>query len=85
MLDIVQEHGWKDPVKTKRLIPDWLNDNDYIVPAGELYIHSPESIKFMSEVVGADDFMLKIMREGLSLVFQLQPSSCYKEPNNQSV
>ena len=84
MLDIVREHGWVDPVKTESLISDWLITNNYLIPSGDLSIHSPESIRFMTEVIGADEFTLSIMKNGVSLDFKQQPPPCYKEVNNQS-
>lgn len=38
----------------------------------------------MEEVVGADEFSLNIMKEGVSLVFAQQPPPCYFEANNRS-
>ncbi len=47
-------------------------------------IHDPLSVKFMREVIGAESWVLDILRYGVKLDFAALPPESYTEPNNKS-
>jgi len=47
-------------------------------------IHDAESIKFMQDIIGAGEWVLHLLSEGLSFDWLSSPPSAYAEPNNKS-
>ena len=54
-----------------------------VTKASEFSIHSPESIRFMKQVVGASSNVLRLLENGLTPAVNV-PNPPYKEENNLS-
>ncbi len=82
--DIIREHGWKDPKKTKELIFEALDKHGFTLPEGRLSIHSENSKRFMQLVVNAPKFVMDIISNGVDLKVNLDHNAFYHERNNSS-
>ena len=58
-------------------------EQGYVKQEGEKSIHSRDSIRFSTEVVGIGDWQRKVLEQGLKLEFEKEPGK-YRERNNQS-
>ena len=76
---------WEEPQKTWERLITFLAKRGFAKPdsADVLSIHNPESIRFWQEIIGAENWVLEILMNGLTPNFSSPPSN-YAEDNNQS-
>ena len=76
--------GWDDPELTVTDLLRFLSNRNYKLTGDHHSIHDHSSIKFMREVVGADSWVLDILRQGVKLDWAASPPENYSEQNNRS-
>lgn len=81
---IIQETGWENPELAVTKLMDFLSKNNYRLSEGIHSIHDPSSIKFMQNIIGAEQWVLNILSHGVKLDFLSTPPREYAEPNNKS-
>ena len=85
LVDIVRSLGWNDPEKTFEAAKEFLISKGFSVDQSKpLSIHHPTCIRFMSEIVEAEQWVLDVAREGVSLDLNISPHETYQERNNKS-
>ena len=81
---MVRSIGWENPELTFKDLVQVLESNNFILTDKKHDIHSVDSIKFMSDIIGAEGWVLDILKSGVKIDFNQRLPTTYQEPNNQS-
>ena len=76
--------GWNEPENVFNAIKSSFEQQGFVLTEAEKSIHDSSSIEFMTRVVGADEYTMKVTKEGLGTEFIIPPPDRYDLPNNRS-
>lgn len=81
---MVKDLGWENPETTYNTLISKLRDTGFVLSDKKGNIHDSSSILFMQNIIGAEGWVLNLLKSGVRLDFSQQLPSSYSEPNNKS-
>ena len=81
--EIVAASGWAEPEEVFNAIKDSFEERGFVLTEKERSIHDDSLLDFMTQIVQADEYALKVMREGLGTEFVIPPPSNFELQNKQ--